>query len=353
MCPFIKENALCALLRQTGRPRRLRVLTRFNLQDFAARVSDICALIVAAKRGGAVRGVRNLHAKMYVFGQTAIVTSANLTMAALTKNHELGFVSDEPEIVDRCVDVFDQLWARVHSDASVEQLEAWRSEIDDHLAARPGESDPGLPDKGADLKLTVPGFQPSVDDAPQAYVKFLGSADRRERLSWPTVEEVKRAGCHWALAYPQSKRPTGVADGALMFVGRLTERPNDIRVFGRAIGMKHVRGRDDASRADRVRRDWKNRWPCYIRVHHCEFVDGTMKNGVSLNDLMDELGSASYATTSENARRGRGNIDPRKSVRRQAAVRLSAEAAAWLNERLETAFARHGRITEHVLSGID
>ena len=40
-----------------------------------------------------------------------------------------------------------------------------------------------------------------------------------------------------------------------MFIARLTDEP-DIRIFGRAIGMEHEPGRDDATSSDIARRDW-------------------------------------------------------------------------------------------------
>ena len=39
----------------------------------------------------------------------------------------------------------------------------------------------------------------------------------------------------------------------MIFIARLTNDPNDIRVFGRAIGTRHVPGRDDATPADIAR----------------------------------------------------------------------------------------------------
>ena len=45
---------------------------------------------------------------------------------------------------------------------------------------------------------------------------------------------------------------------------------------GRAVGMKHQPGRDDATFADIECRPWKEKWPRYIRVHHAEFVAGTI-----------------------------------------------------------------------------
>lgn len=71
------------------RPNEIQVITRFNLNDFAEGVSDIAALQRVLGVGGRVRGVKNLHSKLYLSGNTrAIVTSANLTAAALDRNAE-------------------------------------------------------------------------------------------------------------------------------------------------------------------------------------------------------------------------------------------------------------------------
>jgi hypothetical protein len=192
-----------------------------------------------------------------------------------------------------------------------------------------------------------------MTDAPQAFVKFLGESDNREPLDWPTIAEIERAGCHWAVAYPAAKRPSGVQDDAVIFIARLTRDPNDIRIFGRAVGMKHQPGRDDATSADIARRPWKETWPRYIRVHHAEFVAGTMANGVSLNELMDTLGADSFAPTQRNAARGEGNTNPRRAYLQQAAVELSAEGFSWLGERLQAAFDEHGMVPQDTLDKLD
>ena len=356
VCPFIKRGSLERLLK-AGRPAQLRVVTRFNLADFAEGVSDLSALRLLLDRGAQVRGVRNLHAKLYVLGSSrAIVTSANLTDAALLRNHEFGFVADDPAIVERCRGYFDDLWARAGRNLPLKRLEGWEERVARHLAAgarpdRPG----GLGDEGADAGAAAdaPTLTPWVIEAPQCFVKFLGEGDNRVPLGFSTIEEIRRAGCHWAVAYPASKRPTGVHDGAAIFIGRLTKEPNDIRVFGRAIAMRHVPGRDDATPADIALRAWKKTWPRYVRVHHAEFVSGTMSNGVSLNELMETLKAQSFAATQRNAAKGQGNTAPRKAYRQQAAVELTSEGAAWLTTQLETAFARHGRVAPVQLSELD
>ena len=49
---------------------------------------------------GKARGIRNLHAKLYLFGSSrAIVTSANLTVSGLRQNSEFGVITDDPAAV--------------------------------------------------------------------------------------------------------------------------------------------------------------------------------------------------------------------------------------------------------------
>lgn len=355
ICPFIKAGALDRLLSLD--PANIQVITRFNLVDFAEGVSDIAALRMLLDAGAQVRGVRKLHSKLYLFGNRAIVTSANLTKAALDSNHEFGLVTDDAPIIATCRAYFDDLWQRGASNLSRGQLKAWEEVVTRHraLGGRPS-SQTGLGDFGADAGGAGPPpvRMPTVmADARQAFVKFLGEGDNRVPLSFNTIEEIERAGCHWAVAYPASKRPSGVEEDAIIFIARLTRDPNDIRIFGRSVGMRHQPGRDDATAADIALRPWKEKWPRYIRVHHAEFVAGRMENGVSLNELMDTLGAESFAPTQRHTLRGEGNTDPRKAYRQQAAVELSAEGFSWLGERLQAAFDEHGMVPQDTLDQLD
>jgi HKD family nuclease len=354
--PFIKVGALRRLL--VASPKAVQAITRFNLADFAKGVSDIAALRRLLASGSSVRGVKNLHAKMYLFGsKRAIVTSANLTEAALNRNHEFGIVSEDTEIIAACRRYFDDLWNRSGADLAIPQLDQWDKTVTRHRAEGGRPNVPaGLGDFGADagvLSEPVTVLPIVVADAPQAFVKFLGEGTNRAPLSFQTVEEIERAGCHWAVAYPAAKRPRAVEEGAVIFIARLTREPNDMRVFGRAIGMRHVPGRDDATAEDIALRPWKATWSRYIRVHHAAFVAGTMANGISLNELMGALGPNSFAPTERNAVQGKGNTDPRRAYRQQAAVELSPEGIVWLGERLQAAFDRHGRVPQDDLDKLD
>lgn len=354
--PFIKARAIEPFLGQLGNSR---IITRFSQQDFADRVSDIAALRLLLDAGAAVRGVRHLHAKLYVFGsRRAIITSANLTVAGLTRNHEFGLITDERGAVADCRRYFNELWARAGGDLSAAQLEQWEERVTQHLAfggATPADREP-LEDAGRDIGILRPPTQGNgtsiFDDPQQAFVKFLGQGNNRAPLSTETSDEVAISGCHWALAYPTKQRPKSVQDDAVMYIARLVQ-DGDIRVFGRALGLAYRQGRDDATEADVSARSWKSRWGRYIRVHHAEFVAGTLADGVSLRDLMDELRYRAFASTTRHFAQGAGNTDPRRSFRRKPAVELSAEGESWLRERLEAAFDSCGKIPHQQIDELD
>ncbi len=63
--------------------------------------------------------------------------------------------------------------------------------------------------------------------------------------------------------------------------------------------------------------------------------------------------SDAFATTQRNAARGEGNTDPRRAYRQQPAVELTPQAKAWLNERLELAYAKYGKLAPAAMKQLD
>ncbi|HEV2456130.1 MAG TPA: phospholipase D family protein [Verrucomicrobiae bacterium] len=355
ICPFIKRNPIDRLLR-SGRPSVIQVLTRFNLDGFCLGVSDLSALRLVLECGGQIKGVRNLHAKLYLFGRSrAVLTSANLTGAALQRNHEFGFSAAETQAVQNCRNYFDRLWPKAGEILTEARLKNWEPRVEKWQTQGGGiVTREKLPDEGTDLGFDPPtsDVSPVADFSSQAFVKFFGK-DERATPATKIFEEVDRSGSHWACSYPKNKRPRQVQDGDVMFIGRLARNPRDILIYGRAIAKHYREGLDDATVSDKQRRDWKGDWPHYIRVHHPEFIAGTLANAISLYRLMADLGSDSFASTRENAAAGVGNQDPRKAIREQPHVRLSAFGYAWLKREFENALALHGHISEVELAKLD
>ncbi|HEV2857691.1 MAG TPA: hypothetical protein VGW80_04735 [Solirubrobacterales bacterium] len=186
-----------------------------------------------------------------------------------------------------------------------------------------------------------------------AFVKFFGQSSNRSPRDRPVFDAVRTSGSHRICTYPRGRRPRAVRDGDVMFMGHLVSGPNDIRVYGRALASGYEEGRDDASAEEITLRPWLERWPHFIRVRGMEFVDGTLGDGVSLSELMDELGAYALGPTAENADRGVGNVDPRQSIRQAAAIRLSEAGLSWLDEELGRAFGEFGRVRAEEVEGLD
>jgi hypothetical protein len=376
--PFITRRAAERLL-EHGDPDTFEVITRYDLAAFARRVSDTSALRTLIAAGARVRGVRAVHAKVYLFGTGgAIVTSANLTESGLRSNHEFGLVSSEAAITASALRYFTRLWERAGEDLTPGVIDGWdeRIGVARSRGGRPSEID-RLPDLGTEARevetnagasvdpevsiaddpsAPLPGVElpPAVREAGQAFVKIFGEASNRLEQTAPVFGEVDRSGSHWACTYPNGKRPRQAREGDVMYMGRLVRGPNDIMIFGRAIALRrHLEGLDDATEADLARRPWKTDWPHYVRVHGAEFVDGTMREGISLNALMDALAANAFAKTQENAAAETGNVNPRRTYSQQPAVRLSLQGAEWIGTRLEHAFRRHGMIQKATLETLD
>lgn len=360
ICPFIKLSAVEQLLQL--HPRKIEVITRFNLADFAAGASDIAALQKLLEAGASVRGIKNLHAKLYLFGTSrAVITSANLTQKAFYRNHEFGLVTEDASLIKTCRDYFNDLWKCGEENLTSEQLVDWDERVAPHRQSIAQSSQAvGLDDFG---KVAGQGATPntggitmrstgalSIDaDNQQFFVKFLGKREKggSKPLSYPVINVVEDGECHWAVTYPSSRRPRQPQDGDTIFIARLTtEDPRGIRIFGCATAMKHVEGRDEATDEDIARHDWKRRYSQYIRVYDAEFINGTLENGISLYEMMRELQSDSFATTQNNARKGEGNTDPRRAYFSKPDVRLSKDGFEWLREKLLIAFKMHGKIPQ-------
>lgn len=187
----------------------------------------------------------------------------------------------------------------------------------------------------------------------QGFVKFFGQGSNRSARDRSILDAVETSGSHRICTYPRGRRPRSVRDGDVMFMGYLVGGPNDIKVYGRAVARAYEEGRDDADAEDIARRPWLERWPHFIRVREMEFLDGTLGDGVSLGELMDELGAYAFGPTAENADRGVGNVDPRQSIRQAAAIRLSEAGTSWLSEELELALKKFGRVRAQGVPGLD
>jgi hypothetical protein len=106
--------------------------------------------------GANVRGLSGLHAKVFVFGTArAVVTSVNLTEAALARNAEFGCISDDPEFVAECSAYVTGLHD-VSATLIPDDLARWQEAVDDCLRRAGRDPIGSLPDHGAGRQPAAP-----------------------------------------------------------------------------------------------------------------------------------------------------------------------------------------------------
>lgn len=346
ICPFIKSAALARIIR-AGRPKPVQVITRFDLNCFDQGVSDVSALRALVEGGAKVRGVKGLHSKLYIFGGAAVIgTSANVTDAAMRRNHEFGFVAHDKTVVDVCLEYFEELWTKAGADLKLRRLRDWERLLAERRKSNAIQRNSRLPDFGVNVKIQTP-FQ-SGKTSPQfpnqAFVKFSGTGGNRADRGLLIADLVAESGCKWVYTYPKTKPPRQVEDGDVLYIGRLVHTPDDVMIFGKAIGRRHRDEEDVASAREIDQRSWKAHWPLYVRVHDAQFVNATLGDGVSFRQMMEELESDSFMSTQKNAAKGSGNTDPTASYFRKAHMLLTSDARVWVDEQLEPLFRQFGEV---------
>jgi phosphatidylserine/phosphatidylglycerophosphate/cardiolipin synthase-like enzyme len=99
-----------------------------NASDDAIRAGQTSAAVLSAafSQGAALFSNPNLHAKVLVVGGVAVVSSANLSQSSREVLHEIGIVTDDPEIVGGATQFVEQLAQEsIRMDASfIERIRA-------------------------------------------------------------------------------------------------------------------------------------------------------------------------------------------------------------------------------------
>jgi hypothetical protein len=101
-------------------PVNLRVITDISLPSNV----NAGTLKMLMDRGP-VRSLAGVHAKVYIFDEQAVVTSANLTETAFTKRHEIGVYLDHNE-ASEAIKRFEHWWGLCSPDLTEEGVVAWK-----------------------------------------------------------------------------------------------------------------------------------------------------------------------------------------------------------------------------------
>lgn len=101
--PWIKQSAVNLVIKSINNNHvKLKIYTRFNLNDLAKGISDLKAIssLLNYFQKSEIRFIPNLHAKIYISdNKKALITSGNLTRGGLNSNVEAGILLNEDKLV--------------------------------------------------------------------------------------------------------------------------------------------------------------------------------------------------------------------------------------------------------------
>ncbi|WP_424495372.1 phospholipase D family protein [Salinimicrobium sp. GXAS 041] len=340
--PFVGEQIL-RKIEKNFNFQNFELITRYNLQDFALKVSSLDGIKFSVDKGANIYGIKGLHSKVYLLDKrAAIITSANLTNGGLRNNMECGIYLTDKKVIKDLHNHFNDLKNIAGQNLQLNECLKWESKLS-NINTTKGKA-AKLPDYGS----SKTNFNNSIN----YYIKFFGKGDNRVELDFPVKEEIDRALCHYACGFPINKKPRQVNDGDIIYMARMTQNPNDYAIFGKATALKFTEGRDIASDIEKQEREWKNKWPAYLRVEKPIFLNGTMGDGILLSDLIDKFEYDSFPSTRKRYDKGEQNIVVKRSLMRKAYTKITNNSANWLEQQFEDALQITGKVPDSFLKNL-
>ena len=90
--PFIKRQTAETIIKNINGNPVVKYIHSFKLANFHRGVSDLEALNIFNENNIKQKNIHNIHAKIFIFDNKAVITSANLTFGGLRNNIEYGIL---------------------------------------------------------------------------------------------------------------------------------------------------------------------------------------------------------------------------------------------------------------------
>ena len=98
--PFIKSPTASLISQNNNKGTDFRYINSFKLAHFNNGASDLEALAIFNDNKCRQKNVPNLHAKLFIFDDAAIITSGNLTPSGLKNNLEYGILVQDSLVTE-------------------------------------------------------------------------------------------------------------------------------------------------------------------------------------------------------------------------------------------------------------
>lgn len=356
--PFIQESMTRYLVDSMGKGITSQLITRFYREDFIRSVSSLTALKNLQAAGVDIYALKDLHAKLYLFDDNvAIIGSANFTGGGFGGNVELSlYIEDEYDLVERLSKYFDQLQATIRATGDFKITDAIIEDeclkVQKAIKGRDHTSQPNPTRFGAEIKLAplpvvtvdeVENILGVSDESISAVLKFEGAAHRRiDPDGKYEPNHYDRKGIYFTAS---SKSPRSLTADTTVFLSAVSWDKSHAGIpiiVGRAKTKGYISDNvtDDALIKEH---SWAVDYPFYVELYDIETVDTEIKNCISLNDLIAEVGYKLYHSTENEPSTPIPSLKTRHH--QKAYIAITPYAASRINTMLDGLFKKYGKAT--------
>lgn len=290
------------------------IITRFYREDFLNHASSLSGIKILVEAGFKIYALKSLHSKLYIFDdELAILGSANFTMGGFRWNHELSLmIEDEKELILELNDYYDDLlnnivtsgnWLidREKVEEEIKMVEKLSKHRKDKTTKYKNNIQFGAnisKNKNIDVTDEIEKIiRNDIDDTftEEIWLKFVGTGNSRYKPSDEySPEKLKNK---IVTSFPRN--PRGIGEDDYIYLSAISWDKNNIPtpiIIARA-RTKGFNPENIASEDDKKRYIWMEDYPYYIELYNVEILNTEVIEGISLDRLINELGSNLYPTT--------------------------------------------------------
>lgn len=357
--PFVQETMTRYLVDSADRGITAQLITRFYREDFIRSVSSLTALKSLQTAGVDIYALKDLHAKLYLFDDNvAIIGSANFTGGGFGNNIELSlYIEDEYDLIERLSNYFDQLlstiWAAGDFKITDAKIEDESLIVQKAIKGRDHTSKLNPIQFGAEVSVPQIPVITSVDEVQNilgvpdegisAVLKFEGAAHRRINPDGKyKPSHYDRKGIYFTAS---SKPPRSLTADTTVFLSAVSWDKSGAGV-PIIVGRAKTRGYDPDNATDGAlikEHLWAVDYPFYVELYDIETVNTEIKNCVSLNDLIAEVGYKLYPSTEKEPLTTISSLKARHH--QKAYIAITPYAANRIHAMLESLFKTYGKST--------
>lgn len=357
--PFVQETMTRYLVDSAGRGLTSQLITRFYREDFIRSVSSLMALKNLQNAGVDIYALKDLHAKLYLFDDNvAIIGSANFTGGGFGNNVELSlYIEDEYELIERLSKYFDHLLATILATGDFKITDSKIEEesliVQKAIKGRDHTSVPNPIRFGAEVSVPQVPVTTPVDEVENilgvpdedisAVLKFEGAAHRRINPDGKyKPNHYDREGIYFTAS---SKSPRSLTADTTVFLSVVSWDKSGAGV-PIIVGRAKTRGYDLDNTTDGAlikEHPWAVDYPFYVELFDIETVNTEIKNCVSLNDLIAEVGYKLYPSTEKDSSTPIMSLKSRHH--QKAYIAITPYAANRIHTMLESLFKKYGKLT--------